>query len=43
VFTASTTSGVGYVLNYGPQAIGVLYGLLWASIDHDVKRSERAR
>jgi hypothetical protein len=29
---------IEYLLNYGPLAVGVLYGLLFVSIDHDVKR-----
>ncbi|KAA8905832.1 hypothetical protein FN846DRAFT_949717, partial [Sphaerosporella brunnea] len=27
-----------YLVNYGPLAIGVLYGILYVSIDHNVKR-----
>lgn len=27
-----------YLLDYGPMVVAVLFGLLWASIDHDVKR-----
>ncbi|KAI5853621.1 hypothetical protein BZA05DRAFT_396668 [Tricharina praecox] len=29
-----------YLLDYGPMVVAVLFGLLWASIDHDVKRLE---
>jgi hypothetical protein len=38
VFASETKSGVEYLLNYGPLAVGVLYGLLFVSVDHDVKR-----
>ena len=30
-----------YALDYMPMVVAVLFGLLWASIDHDVKRYER--
>jgi len=27
-----------YLLDYGPMVVAVTFGLLWASIDHDIKR-----
>jgi hypothetical protein len=38
VFAEEMKSGVENLLNYGPLAVGVLYGLLYVSVDHDVKR-----
>ncbi|KAA8905831.1 hypothetical protein FN846DRAFT_949711 [Sphaerosporella brunnea] len=40
VFTSEANDAIEYLVNYGPLAIGVLYGILYVSIDHNVKRLE---
>lgn len=40
VFTSSSTTWVAFCCDYGPTLVAVLYGLIWATIDHDVKRLE---
>jgi len=40
VFTSSSTSLVAFWWDYGPTIVAVLYGLIWATIDHDLKRLE---
>lgn len=38
VFVGKNVTLINYALDYGPLAIAAVYGLVWASVDHDIKR-----
>jgi hypothetical protein len=39
-FVSDRTTFVDHVFSFGPLLFGVCYGLLYASVDHDLKRLE---